>query len=334
MLQDGIKFTEGLKKGRELPPVNCFYGDSYLIEEAVQDIKNRVLTSAFKDMNYNSFDAKEADADTIISAANTFPVMSKKRLIIVNRAESLLKSQQETFLGYFKNPVSTTCLTFIVSSDKIDKRLAFFSELDKAGYLFYFKPPSGRELPLWIKKEVQGAGKRITDEAVAAFMEIADNELRDIKQEIDKLALFVGKREMIEKKDVEMAVAKGRIDTVFDLADSLGKKDLRKGIMNLKRLMDQGEQPVKILGTISRQFRIMWRVKILKEKGTAVNGIAQQLGIFPSYVDGYLRQGNSFSTEELLSVFNILRGADIALKSGRQSAGMVLERLVLELCLK
>jgi len=146
--------------------------------------------------------------------------------------------------------------------------------------------------------------------------------------------LFVGKREKIEKKDVEMAVANGRIDTVFDLADSLGKRDLRKGIVNLKRLMDQGEQPVKILGTISRQFRIMWRVKILKEKGTAVNGIAQQLGIFPSYVDGYLRQGNSFSTEELLSVFNILRGADIALKSGRQSAGMVLERLVLELCLK
>ncbi len=97
MPQDGIKFTEGLKKGRELPPVNCFYGDSYLIEEAVQDIKSRVLTSAFKDMNYNSFDAKEADADTIISAANTFPVMSKKRLIIVSRAESLLKSQQEAF---------------------------------------------------------------------------------------------------------------------------------------------------------------------------------------------------------------------------------------------
>src|SRR4030065_218498 len=286
MLQDGIKFTEGLKKGRELPPVNCFYGDSYRIEEAAQDIKNRVLTSAFKDMNYNSFDAKEADADAIISTANTFPVMSKKRLIIVSRAESLLKSQQEAFLGYFKNPVSTTCLTFIISSDKIDKRLAFFSELDKAGYLFYFKPPSGRELPLWVKK------------------------------------------------DVEMAVAKGRIDTVFDLADSLGKKDLRKGIMNLKRLMDQGEQPVKILGTISRQFRIMWRVKILKEKGTAVNGIAQQLGIFPSYVDGYLRQGNSFSTEELLSVFNILRGADIALKSGRQSAGMVLERLLHEIFLK
>src|SRR3990170_2141841 len=326
MSLDGLKFTEGLKKGRELPPVNCFYGDSYLIEEAVQDIKNRVLTSAFKDMNYNSFDAKEADADAIISTANTFPVMSKKRLIIVNRAES--------FLGYFKNPVSTTCLTFIVSSDKIDKRLTFFSELDKTGYLFYFKPPSGRELPLWIKKEVQGAGKRITDEAVAAFMEIADNELRDIKQEIDKLALFVGKREKIEKKDVEMAVANGRIDTVFDLADSLGKKDLRKGIMNLKRLMDQGEQPVKILGAISRQFRIMWRVKILKEKGTAVNGIAQQLGIFPSYVDGYLRQGNRFSTEEFLSVFKILRGADIALKSGRQSAGMVLDRLVLELCLK
>jgi len=38
MLQDGLKIIEGLKKGNPLLPLYCFYGDSYLIEEAVQDI--------------------------------------------------------------------------------------------------------------------------------------------------------------------------------------------------------------------------------------------------------------------------------------------------------
>lgn len=333
MAHDGSKISEGLKKGSELLPVCCFYGDSYLIEEAVQDIKAKVLSSAFKDMNYNSFDAKEADAETIISTAKTFPVMAQKRLIIVNRAETLSKSQQEALLAYIENPSTTTCLIFVVSADKIDKRLSFFSALDKANYLFYFKPPSDAQLPFWIKKEVQRLGKRIEDNAIGVFLEATGDELMNIKHEIEKLVLFVGKRDVIEKKDVETSVANGRLDTIFDLADSIGRKDLREGLISLKKLTMHGEEPLKILGMIARQFRIIWRVKALNKNGIAVNKIAQQLGIFPTYIEGYLNQGRKFTEDGLKKVFKIFHNADIALKSGRQSPDMVMEKLVLDLCL-
>src|SRR3989338_139159 len=334
MAQDGLKITEGLKKGKELLPVYCFYGDSYLIEEAVQDIKAKLLSSAFKEMNYNAYDAKEADAETIISTAQTFPVMAQKRLVFVSRAESLSKPKQEALLSYIKNPAATTCLMFRVSADKVDKRLSFFLELEKAGYLFHFKPPSDAQLPLWIKKEAQRLGKKIEDDAIGIFLEVVGSELMDIKQEIEKLVIFVGGRDTIEKKDVEMAVANGRIDTVFNLADSIGRRDLREGMINLKKILEQGEQPVKIMGMIARQFRIIWRVKALKKSGAAMNKIAQTIGIFPMYLDSYLKQERNFTQEGLLKVFKMLHNADIALKSGRQTPDMVMERLVLELCFK
>ena len=334
MAQDGLKIIEAFKKGKELLPVYCFYGDSYLLEEAIYAIKAKVLSSAFKDMNYNSFDAKEADAEDIISVAQTFPVMSQKRLVMVNRAETLTKSQQEALLSYIKDPAEHTCLIFISSTGKIDKRLSFFSELDKAHYLFYFKPLSDTELPSWIKKEVHSLGKKITDGAIGVFLEAVGNELMDIKQEISKLVLFVGDRGSIEEKDVETAVANGRVDTVFDLADSIGRRNLREGMINLKKLIDQGEEPVKILGMIARQFRIIWRVKALKKNGATINSIASTLGIFSTYIDGYVKQGKEFDDKGLLRIFQMLHNTDIALKSGRQPSHLVMERLVLELCAK
>ncbi len=332
MAQGGLKIIEGLKKGKDMPPVFFFYGDSCLIEEAVQDIKAKALSPSFRDMNYHSFDAKEADVDDIISIAQTFPVMSQKRLVIVSRAEALSKSQQGTILSYIKNPAPTTCLVFI--ADKIDKRLAFFSELDKANYLFYLKPLSDAELPSWIKKEVGEFGKKITDDAIGTILEVVGSELMDIKQEIDKLALFVGERKSIGKEDVEMAVTSGRVDTVFDLAGSIGRKDLKKAIISLRRLTLQKEEPVKILGMITRQFRIIWRAKALNKKGAVINSIASVVGTPSIYVEGYLKQGKGFSDERLLRIFQMLHNADIALKSGRQRPHMTMERLVMELCYK
>ena len=341
MAQDGLKIIEGLKRGlpssasiggKNLSPVFYFYGDSYLIEEAVQDIKAKALSSSFRDMNYHWFDAKEADADDIISIAQTFPVMSHKRLIVVGRAGALSKSQQGAILSYIKNPAPTTCLVFI--ADKIDKRLGFFSALDKANYLFYLKPLSDAELPSWIKKAAGEFGKKITDDAIGAILEAVGNELMDIKQEIDKLALFVGERNSIVIEDVEMAVTNGRVDTVFDLADSIGRRDLRKAIINLRKLIEHKEEPIKILGMITRQFRIIWRAKALNKKGVAVNSIASVVGTFPTYVKGYLKHGKGFSDEGLLRIFQMLHNTDIALKSGRQRPRMVMERLVMELCYK
>lgn len=331
MAQDGLKIIEGLKKGNPVLPVYCFYGDSYLIEEAVTDIKAKTLSSSFKDMNYTVFDTKEADAGDIISIAETFPVMSQKRLILVNRAEALSKSEQEALLAYIANPAPHTCIIFISSTGKIDKRLSFFSDMDKAHYLFHFKPPAEAELPSWIRKEMLRFEKKITDDALGIFLEVAGSELMDIKQEVEKLALFVGDRKLIEKKDVESAVANCRADTVFDLSDSIAKKDLRECIINLKKLASQGEEPVKILGMIARQFRIIWRVKALKKNGAATNSIAAALGIFPTYVEGYIRQSKNFSEQGLLKIFQMLHNVDISLKSGRQTPRMIMERLAIEL---
>lgn len=332
MTQDGLKIIDGLRKGKDILPIYCFYGDSFMIDEAIQYLKTKILSSSFKDMNYHTMDAKDGYAEDIISIAQTFPVMSPKRFIVVSRVETLSKTNQQAFLSYIKDPARHSCLIFISSTGKIDKRLGFFIELDKADYLVHFKTPRDADMPSLIKKEVAMLGKKIKDDAVGFLLEATGAELMDVKQEIIKLVLFVGERDSIEKKDVEFMVTNSRVDTVFNLADSIGKKNLREAMINLRQLALHGEQYVKILGVIARHFRIIWRVKTLKKNGAALGKIASTLAVFPSYVDGYVRQGRAFNDEGLLKIFEMFHNADIALKSSRQSPNMVIERLILELC--
>lgn len=325
--------SDALKNESDMRPVMFFYGDDYLIEEKLQDIKAKALSPAFADMNYNAFDAKEADIDNIISIAQTFPVMSKKRLIVINRAEGLSKLQQDSFLEYIKNPSPTTCLVF--TAEKIDKRLGFFSALDKAKCLCYIKPLAEGEFPAWIRKEALRFGKKISDETIGVLLDALGNDLGDIKQELDKLTLFVGDRNNIGKEDVETVVSNSRVDTVFNLTDSIGSKDFKKAIININKLIDQKEEPVKILGMITRHFRIIWRAKGLSKKGVSPNSMASVLGVFtPRYLDGYIKQGRGFSAEGLLKIYQKLHKTDIALKSAKQHPLMIMEKLVMDLCVK
>lgn len=322
----------GPSLGKVILPIYYIYGtETYLMDEEVKALKERVLSHPFKDLNCQTFYAKEADTSTILGAVQTLPVMAPWRFVLVKEAEALTNSQLEGLIPYINNPVPTTSLVFIAYTSKVDKRLSFFSILGKRGYLFYFGPLFRNQLPSWIKGEARRLGKGITDEAIGRLLEVVGDDLGDIKGEMDKLALYVGENGMIDEADVEAVVAPVRMDTIFDLTESIGRRELKKALLALQRVMEGGEAPPKILAMIARQFRILWRVKTLDKKGVSKERFARLVGVSPNYLDGYMRQSKGFGEGGFLKIFKMLHRADMAIKSERLQ-GLILERLVMDLC--
>ncbi|MBI5286450.1 MAG: DNA polymerase III subunit delta [Deltaproteobacteria bacterium] len=313
-------------------PVYYLYGsETYLIDEAVRVLKERVLSPGLKDLNCQTLYVKETDVPTIIFAAQTLPLMAQKRLVLVKEAEALTNPQSEGLIPYINNPAPTTCMVFVASINRVDKRFAFFSELEKMGYLFYFRSLTRGQLLSWIKGEVKRSGKEITDMAVEVLLDVVGEDMMDIKGELGKLIIFVGDCRVIDVDDVEAVVADVKIDTIFNLTESIGRRDLKGALKALHKVMKGGEVPVRILGMVARQFRILWKVKAMSKKGIPRARMAQLAGVFPSYLDGYISQSKGFAEEELFKVFNILRKTDAAIKSGRQQ-GFILEKFVVDLC--
>jgi len=322
----------GPSLGKVILPIYYIYGpETYLVDEEVKALKERVLSHPFKDLNYQTIYAKEADISTILGAAQTLPVMAPRRLILVKEAEALTHSQLEGLIPYINNPAPTTSLVLIAYTSKVDKRLSFFSILEKKGYLFYFGPLFRNQLPSWIKGEAKRLGKGITDEAIGGLLEVVGDDIGDIKGEMDKLALYVGERRVIDGADVEAVVASVRMDTIFDLTESIGRRELKRALLALQGVMERGEAPPKILAMIARQFRILWRVKALNKRGISGERLARLVGVSPNYLDGYMRQSKGFGEGGFLMIFKMLHRADIAIKSERLQ-GLILERLVMDLC--
>lgn len=313
-----------------LKPVYYIYGtDDYLIEEAIESIKKEALTGVFASMNYHQFEGKSADASDVIAAALTLPAFADKRVVLIRGAENLKAPQQKELIPYINKPSETTCLIFLADTGKIDKGSAFIKALTDGGYLKACNRMYEEELAVWVRKEAKKEGKSISETAARKLVEIAGTRLRDVRGELDKLVLFVGDKTAIDDKDVEDSGLDCREETIFGLSDAIGAKDLKKALKIYGKI--SGE-PLMVLGAISRQIRILLKIKIFLGKGVSSQKLPSMLGLFPKYTDDYIRRSKRFTLKELKGAIDRLKEADSDFKSGRMPQHMVLPKLIMDLC--
>jgi len=314
-----------------LKPVYYIYGaEDYMAEEALNGIKSSALTGGFESMNYHAFDGKSASPDDVISVASTFPAFSDRRVVVVKNAESIKAAPEREYYEYIKNPSPFACLVFMSGAAKIEKNSDFFRLLDEKGYLKACGRLYERDLLLWIKKEAKGQGKEITETAARKLLQIAGDRLRDVKGELDKIILFAGEKRTIEDSDVEDAGLDCKEETIFDLSDAIGSKDLKRAIKVFGKV--SGEEPVKVLGAISRQIRTLLRLKALVKKGVVGPRLAGAAGVPQFRLESYVKRSRSFTEGELKNAIFALKVADTNLKTGKLPGDFILSKLIMDLC--
>ncbi|MFH2012708.1 MAG: DNA polymerase III subunit delta [Pseudomonadota bacterium] len=324
------ELTRHLEK-EEVLPVYYLYGDeTYLIDEALRNIEERVISSGFKDFNYDIFYGSENVAPEIINAAQTIPALSQKRLIVVKDAGQLSAKDIEQLTSYISDPSPFACLVFI--GEKVNLRAKFFVHLLECGVIAQLNHPKERELPYWIQKVAGRFNNKISKDAVALLIEVVGNNLQQLYNEIEKVSIFIGEKRTIEVEDFEAVVTELKVESIFTLVDAVGNKDREKALNILIKILASGEDHLRILGMIIRQFRLIFITKELLQKGLKPTEIGNKLKINRYFLEGFLKQVDQFSFDELKGAFDKFLNTDLALKSSRISKRLILERLILDLC--
>jgi DNA polymerase-3 subunit delta len=132
--------------------------------------------------------------------------------------------------------------------------------------------------------------------------------------------------------DVKAVVGDFREYSSFDLAAALGSKDRAKAFLILSRLLQEGEQPVGLLGAIAWNFRRLMRAKSMEAAGDGFDEIKRKLNVIFHQSASFHEQMRRFSVDELRKAFHVMLSADKALKSSGLPGKLVLERMILELC--
>ena len=182
----------------------------------------------------------------------------------------------------------------------------------------------------FIEREARKGGKSITNAASERLAAISGKSLRDIRSELTKIILFTGEREEIGVEDVESAGVDVKEETIFGLCDAITARDLSTALKILGKL--SSEPAPMVLGAIARQFRALLSLKSLQRSGVPRTKLAPMAGVAPFLIDMYLKSTARFTEAELRIAFRRLRDADLSVKSSGIPGGLVVTRLVIDLC--
>ena len=139
-------------------------------------------------------------------------------------------------------------------------------------------------------------------------------------------------REIIKGADIRDVVSDTKVDSIFELTDSIGLKDLAKALRSLNTILRDGEAPLMVLAMLTRHFRQLWKVKELCDKGMPSAEIGKAVGINPYFLKGIMEQTRNYRRAEFKAIFERLYETDLALKtSGGKPAGLM-ECLVMDIC--
>lgn len=319
-----------IKTGR-IKPVYLFSGEEeYLKEDALKRIKVALIKPEFSQFNYDLLAGKEVEGRELLNKLLTLPVGGGKRLILIRDAQKLNPSVKEKLIEYLKNPSQDACL--ILWTPKVDLRKRFYATIGKQGESITFYPLWDRELSLWVRDYLARGKKRISVNVLNLLIERVGNNLGEMAGELEKLLIHIGKRDEIELEDVERLVGVVKSHTLFELADTIGKKMKKEALGILSRTMEEGTSATEILYMIVRQFRFLLRTKDLLEKGLSEVRITQVLALKPFVVKKLLSQAKNFTKEKLIESFAALLQAEVEIKSSIKTPRMVLELLILKLC--
>jgi DNA polymerase-3 subunit delta len=315
-------FFHDLERGNLLP-FYYFYGtERGLIDEALDRVEEKAIAPPTRDFNLKIFNAKEDPEETILDSLQVFPVHSPRTLIVIHQADSISRKDPTPYTEYFSNPNPLTCLVFV--GEKVDLRTKFFQALEKKGAVVAFYPLYEKELIRWIHSQAEQLGYRLSPEAVSLLVERVGPDMKELKSELQKLALRPDGKRFRGEEDVLALTGDTRIENPFELPLAVGHLNLGDMLHLLRKNLQQGEAPLFLFSLIVRQLRLLRRAQELSAEGISRKEIEARLRILPRRANDFWEQVEKFPISVLQQIWPPTLKTDQELKSSRSDKGLLL----------
>ena len=325
------EFQQSVKSNR-FAPIYLFHGEEdFLIDEGIQLIVDKTLDEGSKGFNLDVVYGSKVDPKDVVGHASSFPMMGKKRVVVVKEFEKLAgtETEKEVVAAYINKPLESTILVLV--SLEPDFRKKPFTDLKKRAELVDCKPLYDNQVPVWIADRIRLQGREATAEACRLIQAYVGNSLRSLQNELDKLYVFMGERKKISLEDIAAVVGATKGFTIFELQNAIGRKDPKDAIKILERMLEAGQSPQMIIVMLTRFFTQLWKLTDLRSQRKQDSEIAREIGVSPYFVKQIVEFRSNFDIQQIEENFKSLLEADTVLKSTSRDPRLVLDLLVLSL---
>ncbi len=330
---------KNLKQG-EIAPVYLLFGsEPFLRDRAAATIASHALgENSVPEFNETSVSLSASDGlANAIASAMQLPMMAARRVVRITDVRvsatgtrDTLKEDHEAILTkYLERPSESTVVMFI--ADEIDKRRRMTKLLLERTASIEFSRLDDVELANWARREIANEGFNIDERTLAYFVTLVGDDLQRLTTEIKKITTAALPDKIITAELVESLVPSSRILSNFDLGDHLFAADKSRTFETLKKILDDGAEPLMLLGLIASNFRKLLKAKVLMESGADRRDVARTLGLPYRKQEDFLALARRTDSKRLMEALGRIAKTDTAIKTSRGGGGPNGARLQIEL---
>ena len=327
-------------KRRDISPVYLLFGaETYLRDLAAKTIANLVLDeNSLREFNENEFSLNQSDnLSYALSSAEQLPMIAARRVIWItdvrvsaSGSKDTLKEENEALLtAYLARPSETSVVLFV--ADEIDKRRKMSKLLLENSVAVEFAKFTDQELVNWARKEIKDAGFDAEEKALHQLVALVGDNLRKLTNEIKKITTAALPDKIVTYELVESLVPNTREISNFDLTDQLFGKDKRKPLQTLKKILDDGAEPLMLLGLIAHNLRRTLMAKELMNRGVERTEVVRMMKLHPKYHEDFLQTARRSDATKLLHIIKRIAETDLAIKTSKGGGGNAGSRMQLEM---
>jgi DNA polymerase III subunit delta len=323
--------------------------DSFSRQQEIESIKKGMGDAEMLALNTTVLEGADATPEQVRDFCCTVPFLCSFRLVIIEgllqRFEHDNKKGKEKAAGDENNspafekwkntaeilsgmPESTTVI-FLES--EISAKNPLFKNLSNIAKTRAFPALRESGARVWIGNKIKATGGRISPEAVKLLIDSTGNDLWTLNNEVEKLLAYCGERTITED-DVKQLTSYSRDINIFNLVDRILEKKPSEAQKLVSKMVKEGASVSYIISMILRQLRLIIKAKFIDPGVRAGSAEAGPAFTSDFVLEKSIKQAKTYSLAQLKEIYHKILEIDVKIKTGKYSADLAADILVLELC--
>ena len=295
-----------------------------LVEEFIDKLKKELSASSPK-LLFENKSLDEASFSEIVEEARTFPMFHEKKLIVVKGYHGLGKDDLALLNEYAAAPASFSVLVLLSQGPRKSKA-------KPAKSIKFIDLDSGSNIDREIRRLAEKLGMVLAPGAVGFIKTMLGEDMNLIRNELEKISLYVDGKKAIDEEDLRKLLKKRRTENVFSLSTALSNKNLKGSLRILKELERNREDPLSILYMIAWRFRQIFKVSQFLKEGKSDEGIAKAIKTSRGAVFYLKKSVRNFRENDLGRILGLIEQTDYGIKNSSGDNYILLEKLILGIC--
>ncbi|NOT46564.1 MAG: DNA polymerase III subunit delta, partial [Acidobacteria bacterium] len=258
------------------------------------------------------------------------------RVAATSNRDSLKEEFAESLAAYLENPAESSVVLFLV--DELNGNRKLGKLLKEKTVAVDFERLKEGDLRDWIKGQFRDLGSEADVSTIRHLIALAGDDVRRLMNEVRKLSAAALPGKTVTVDLIDSLVPNTREISNFGLTDNLLAGRKTQALSVLKKILDDGTEPLALLGLISSSYRRLMIAHEMFARNESRNNIVSAAKTFGPGQDAFLASARRIETKKLTKAIERIARTDLAIKtsvggSGNAGSRLQIEMLVCELAM-